>query len=106
MLDRQLRSTDPIADVVTRNISAFCKKDNEQHPAKLSACIALYYRNTGRVDTATKYLDTGSVHNAAAYYADVAVACYLHRRRRLCFWCGLFVCLSVRRITRKLVNGF
>jgi len=36
--------------------------------------------------------------------------CYLLRRRRLCFWFGLFVCLSdcltVRRITRKLVNGF
>jgi len=35
---------------------------------------------------------------------------YLRRRRRLCFWFGLFVCLSVclsvRRITRKLVNGF
>ena len=28
----------------------------------------------------------------------------------ICFWCGLLVCLSVclslRRITRKLVNGF
>ena len=31
---------------------------------------------------------------------------YLRRRRRLCFRCGLFVCLSVRRITRKLVYGF
>jgi len=35
---------------------------------------------------------------------------YLHRRKRLCFWFGLFVCLSVclsvRRITHKLVNGF
>jgi len=35
---------------------------------------------------------------------------YLRRRRRLCFWFGLFVCLSVclsvRRITRELVNGF
>jgi len=39
---------------------------------------------------------------------------YLRRRRRVCFWCGLFVCLfvclsiclSVRRITCKLVNGF
>jgi len=32
---------------------------------------------------------------------------YLRRRRRLCFRCSLFVCLSVclsvRRITRKLV---
>ena len=31
---------------------------------------------------------------------------YLHRRRRLCFYFGLFVCLSVRRITEKVVNGF
>ena len=35
---------------------------------------------------------------------------YLRRRRRLCFWFGLFVCLSaclsVCRITYKLVNGF
>ena len=44
----------------------------------------------------------------------VRLCCYLRRRRRLCFWFGLFVCLSVglsvylfvRRITRKLVNGF
>jgi len=27
-------------------------------------------------------------------------------RRRLCFNFGLFVCLSVRRITEKVVNGF
>jgi len=36
--------------------------------------------------------------------------CYLCRRRRLCFHFGLFVCLSVclsvRRITEKVVNGF
>jgi len=28
------------------------------------------------------------------------------RRRRLCFYFGLFVCLSVRLITKKVVNGF
>jgi len=31
---------------------------------------------------------------------------YLRRRRRLCFYFGLFVCLSVRLITDKDVNGF
>ena len=55
---------------------------------------------------------TCSVGRCGAYemwhilFAD----CYLRRRRRLSFWCSLFVCLSVClsvcRITRKLVNGF
>ena len=27
--------------------------------------------------------------------AEVLLHIYLRRRRRLCFWCGLFVCLSV-----------
>jgi len=43
------------------------------------------------------------------FYSYIKTKCYcnyLRRRRRLCFWFGLFVCLSVRRITRKLVNGF
>jgi len=31
---------------------------------------------------------------------------YLRQRRRLCFQFGLFVCLSVRRISEKIVNGF
>jgi len=46
------------------------------------------------------------LHGALGVQLDLPKSSYLRRRRRLCVYFGLFVCLSVRRITEKVVNGF
>ena len=59
-----------------------------------------YWTRVGAVDQRRTTHVVTNLRQGAEYYLQVSIICsrtsnYLRRRRRLCFWFGLFVCLSV-----------